>query len=88
MPSIARFRDIIVYMYTEYNEVHHLPHFHVKYAGNWASFSLNPPTLLAGSIPRRQLRYVLAWAEMYTSELEENWQLVQIGQQPKPIPGL
>ncbi|MBX3053786.1 MAG: DUF4160 domain-containing protein [Caldilineaceae bacterium] len=42
MPSIARFHGLIVYMYTEYDEVHHLPHFHMRYAELWASFSLDP----------------------------------------------
>jgi hypothetical protein len=87
MPSIARFRGLTIYMYTEY-DVHRLPHFHVYYGEYQASFALNPPELLEGSLPRRQLRFILAWAEMYQEELEENWRLVQSGQRPQQIEGL
>jgi hypothetical protein len=87
MPSIARFRGISIYMYTEY-DVHRLPHFHVYYGEYQASFSLVPPQLLEGSLPRRQLRFVLAWAEMYQQELETNWKRVQSGQIPQQIEGL
>ncbi len=88
MPSIARFFGIIVYMYTEYKGGHRLPHFHAKYSEHWATFSINPPILLAGSLPRKELRYILAWAEMHVEELEENWRLVQDARRPNQIAGL
>ena len=88
MPSIARFRGITIYIYTERNAPHQLPHFHVYYGEYLASFSINPPSLLEGSLPRRQLRFVLAWAELHQGELEENWQRVQNGQSPRKIQGL
>jgi hypothetical protein len=53
-----------------------------------ASFAMDPPGLLEGSLPRRQLRYVLAWAELHQEELLENWQLVQNGRRPNQIEGL
>jgi hypothetical protein len=53
-----------------------------------ASFGINPPTLLEGTLPRRQLRLVLAWAELYQEELIENWQRVQNGQIPHKIQGI
>lgn len=88
MPSIARFRGIAIYMYTERDAPHRLPHFHAYYGEYLASFAINPPGLLEGSLPRRQLRFVLAWAELYQAKLEENWQRVQRGQIPEQIPGL
>lgn len=86
MPSIARFRGITIYMYTE-PDIHRLPHFHAYYAEHLASFTINPPELLEGSIPRRQLRFILAWAELYQNELVDNWQRVQAGQVPNRIQG-
>lgn len=75
-------------MYTEAGGPHRLPHFHAIYAEYVASFSLNPPSLLEGTLPRRQLRYVLAWAELHVGELEDNWERVQAGQMPLKIGGL
>jgi Domain of unknown function (DUF4160) len=88
VPSISQFRGIIIYMYTEPNAPHQLPHFHAYYAEFMASFAISPPALLEGALPRRQLRFVLAWAELYQAELEENWRLTQAGRQPKQIIGL
>ena len=88
MPSISRFRGITIYIYTEGNVQHHLPHFHVYYGEYLASFSIRPSILLAGSLPRRQLRLVLAWAELYENELTENWSRIQRGQAPQRIKGL
>ncbi|HXV97349.1 MAG TPA: DUF4160 domain-containing protein [Anaerolineae bacterium] len=88
MPSIARFQGITIYMYTERDAPHRLPHFHAYYGEYLASFGINPPNLLEGSLPRRQLRLVLAWAELYQEKLEENWQRVQSGQLPDQMQGL
>ena len=88
MPSIARFRGITIYMYTEGDAPHRLPHFHAYYGEYMASFTISPPTLLEGSLPRRQLRLVLAWAELYEEELSDNWQRVQNGQTPHNIQGI
>jgi hypothetical protein len=41
--------------------------------------------LIAGSLPRRQLRLVEAWAELHEQELREDWQRLQSGQLPLPI---
>lgn len=37
------------------------------------------------TLPRRQLRFVLAWAELHRAELEENWRLARQGGTIKPI---
>ena len=88
MPSISRFRGISIYMYTEGNAPHHLPHFHVYYGEYAASFAINPPTVLEGSLPRRQYRLVLAWAEINQEQLLENWLRVQEGRRAEKIDGL
>lgn len=88
MPSIAFFQGITIYMYTEGGAPHHLPHFHAPYAEFVATIATSPPVLLEGMLPRRQLRYVLAWAELHQTELEENWRRVQNGEKPIKIAGL
>jgi hypothetical protein len=88
MPAISSFQGITIYMYTERDAPHRLPHFHAYYGEFSASFAINPPATLEGALPRRQTRYVLAWAELHLAELEENWERVQDGQQPIRIAGL
>ncbi len=60
----------------------------LPYYGEYsATFVLDPPTLLEGSLPRRQLRFILAWAELHQVELEQNWYRVQKGLSPEKIQG-
>jgi hypothetical protein len=51
---------------------HPVPHFHAEYAGQRASISVDG-TLLAGTLPARALRLVLAWARAHEEELSANW---------------
>ena len=60
MPELSRFFGIIVRMYMEANEPHHLAHFHAYYQHHAAVVSLDPIELIAGSLPRRQRRLVEA----------------------------
>jgi hypothetical protein len=88
VPLIAQFRGISIYMYTERDAPHRLPHFHSYYGEYSATFMLAPAEILEGALPRAQLRLVLAWAELYQTEIEANWRLVQMGRPPQPIPGI
>lgn len=65
MPELSRFFGIIIRMYMEVGGPHHLPHFHAYYQDEVAVFSLDPIELIAGSLPRRQRRFVEAWAELH-----------------------
>jgi hypothetical protein len=85
MPELSRFFGIIIRMYMEAGQPHHLPHFHAYYQDEVAVFSLNPIELIAGSLPRRQQRFVEAWAELHQEELFTDWQRLQAGQAPLPI---
>jgi hypothetical protein len=73
MPEIARFHGIAVRIFYEY-ERHQQPHFHAVYGQYQASFTIDPPALSAGVMPRRQQHLILAWAELRQKELLENWQ--------------
>jgi len=85
MPELARFFGIIIRMYVEPNAPHHTPHFHAYYQDEVAIYSIDPIELLSGSLPRRQLRLVEAWAELHHAELLTDWQLSQTFQKPLPI---
>ena len=85
MPEISRFFGIIIRMYMEGGEPHHLPHFHAYYQEDVAVFSLDPIDLIAGSLPRRQRRLVEAWAELHQEELALDWDRLQGGEPPEPI---
>ena len=67
---------------------HQNPHFHARFGEYRASFSMDPPALLAGAMPRRQLNLVLAWAELHQQELLDNWNRVTLEQPLNPIDGL
>ena len=43
------------------------------------------PERLAGSLPRRQECFVLAWAELHQEELLSNWRALQEGRPPVKI---
>ena len=67
---------------------HQNPHFHARYGEYRASFSMDPPALLAGAMPRRQLNLILAWAELHQQELLDNWNRVALEQPLNVIDGL
>jgi hypothetical protein len=88
MPEVARFLGIVITLYMEFEEPHHLPHFHARYGEYQATFSISPISQLTGALPRRQLRLVEAWAELHQAELLENWQRAQNGRPILRIQGL
>lgn len=85
MPELSRFHGLIIRMYFEVGEPHHFPHFHAYHQSDVAVISIDPINVLAGSLPRRQLRLVEAWAELHLEELRENWIRLQSGHPPIPI---
>jgi hypothetical protein len=76
---------IIIRMYMEVGMPHQTPHFHAYYQDETAVFGLDPIDLIAGSLPRREQRFVEAWAEMHQEELATDWRRLQAGQSPLPI---
>ncbi len=58
MPVISMFYGIIISLYFLDNKHHHLPHIHAKYAEFEASVTIADGEILAGSLPRKQLRLV------------------------------
>ncbi|MBQ6735175.1 MAG: DUF4160 domain-containing protein [Lachnospiraceae bacterium] len=76
MPEISLFLGIRITMnWSEHNP----PHFHAQYGEYKASVLIEEGVISAGYLPRRQLKYVLAWAELHQDELMQNWELAKDG---------
>ena len=80
-PTISMFFGIIVTMHWEQGEPHHLPHIHAEYQEHKAVFSIPEGELLAGSLPRRQAKFVEGWIALHEDELLANWKLAMDNQQ-------
>ena len=74
MPEICRFFGIVIAMY--YKE-HRPPHFHAKYTGHRASFSIQDLKIIEGGLPRRAVSLVLEWAFQRRDDLMANWERAQ-----------
>ena len=72
-------------MFVEPGVPHHKPHFHAYYQDDVAIYGIEPLELIAGQLPRRQQRFVEAWAELHQYELIENWEKLQQGELPIKI---
>lgn len=59
MPEICRFYGIVINIY--YND-HGPAHFHARYGGNQAVFSIEGLTMLQGRLPPRAHGLVVEWA--------------------------
>ena len=79
MPEISRFFGIVIRMYVEAGAAHHTPHFHAYYQQHVGIYGIEPIERLVGSLPVRQERLVLAWAELHRAELLRNWRVLQEG---------
>jgi hypothetical protein len=85
MPEISRFDGIVITMYAEAGERHNMPHIHARYGEHRATFSIATGDVLAGSLPKSQMRLVQAWVELRRRQLEEDWQLLVTGHLPNKI---
>ena len=85
MPVISMFYGIIIRLYLLDNRHHHSPHIHARYAGLEASIRIEDGEVLAGDLPRKQLRLVQAWIELHRDELVADWELAANGELPYKI---
>lgn len=80
MPTISQFYGVVIGMFFNDNEQHHLPHIHVEYSGNNSTFDLEG-NLIVGNIPKKQKKLVEAWIEIHKEELYTLWYLLQDGKE-------
>ena len=85
VPTISRFLGIVIAMF--YDD-HEPAHFHARAADGAAKVEVETLEVIESTLGRRQLRFVLAWAELHQAELLENWRLARAGetlQQIEPL---
>lgn len=82
VPTISRFYGIGIAMF---HDDHGYPHFHARHADGEAKVRIDNLEVIDSTLPRRQLRFVLAWAELHQAELAENWQRARAGETLKEI---
>ena len=87
MPIISQFFGVVIRMYFDDDEQHHTPHFHAKYAEFEAAFDLDG-NLIAGRFPKKQEKYIVAWADIHKDELTALWDIMQKDDQYFKIKGL
>jgi hypothetical protein len=77
MPTISRFLGIVIAMFFDDHEP---AHFHACAADGAAKVRIDTLEVIESTLGRRQLRFVLAWAELHQEELLENWRLARAGE--------
>jgi hypothetical protein len=77
MTRISAFLGIVIFMY---HDDHGHPHFHAYHADGHAKIRIDTLEPLDNDLPRRQLRFVLAWAELHRDELEDDWRRARSGE--------
>lgn len=82
VPTISRFFGIVIAMFFD---DHGPPHFHARYVHGSAKVRIDTLEVIDSSLARRQLRLVLAWAELHQDELRENWRLARAGERLREI---
>jgi hypothetical protein len=85
MPIISMFYGIIIRLFLLDNKHHNTPHIHAKYGEFDVSIGISDGELLAGELPRKQLRLVQAWIELHRDELMADWELAVSGEAPYKI---
>jgi hypothetical protein len=68
-----------------YLDDHGPPHFHARHADGAAKVRIDTLETIDSTLGRRQLRFVLAWAELHQNELLENWRLARAGERLSEI---
>ncbi len=82
MPEISRFFGVVISIYWK---EHGVPHFHAKYGGARASFSIEDVRLLEGKLPPRVVAFIVEWGIMHQAELLEDWNLAIDKKALRPI---
>lgn len=67
---ISRFFGIVIAMYFDDHGPRHL---HARHAEGRTKVRIDTLEVIESGLGRRQLRFVLAWAELHQDELAENW---------------
>ena len=72
MPELSRFYGIIIKLMYNDEKQHHKPHVHVYYGDYEASIGIDGE-LLAGALPSKQYKLVVAWLVLHEDEIYAAW---------------
>jgi hypothetical protein len=75
--DLSRFFGITITMYFD---DHDPPYFHARHATGEAKVEIESLEVMDSTLERRQLRFVLAWAELHQDALLANWQRARAGE--------
>ena len=82
------FYGILIRIFFYDTDKHHVPHIHAEYQGKSAVYSIKEGDVLAGELPRKKHKLVVAWIEIHQEDLTADWELAVNGKKPFPIRGL
>lgn len=82
------FYGILIRMFFYDTDRHQSPHVHAEYQGNLAVYSIPDGDVLAGELPAKKHKLVVAWIEIHQEDLMADWQLAVNGQPTFTIKGL
>ncbi|BEU86588.1 DUF4160 domain-containing protein [Selenomonas sp. TAMA-11512] len=85
MPELSRFAGMIIYMFFRDIGQHQKPHVHVYYGEHEAVIAVDGE-LLAGSLPRKQLKMITGWLSFHEDEAYKAWNLAVQGEHFDKIP--
>ena len=88
LPTISMFYGILIRMFFYDTDRHSVPHIHAEYQGQVAVYSIPDGNVLAGKIPTKKHKLVVAWIEIHQEDLLADWELAVNGRKPFPIRGL
>ena len=63
MPTISMFYGILIRKFFYDTDKHNVPHIHAEYQGDVAVYSIHDGTVLAGNLPLKKHKLVVAWIE-------------------------
>ena len=67
---------------------HSVPHVHAEFQGDVGVYSIPDGELLAGKLPPKKHKMVVAWIAIHEDELLADWDLAVNGKKPFQIRGL
>jgi hypothetical protein len=70
-PDYAHDQPVFGVVIAMYFDDHGAPHFHARHADGSAKVRIDTLAVIESTLGRRQLRLVLAWAELHQDELRE-----------------
>jgi hypothetical protein len=82
------FYGILVRMFFFDTDRHKAPHVHAEFQGNVAVYSIPEGELLAGKLPNKKHKMVVAWIAIHEDELMADWELAVNGKKLFRIRGL